>query len=69
MEYTAKSDKKFSFVDEILDVMRRGVKQAAYSGYIRDCKFCGEKIEILEGKALNYGEGSPHRCLNRRRLL
>jgi hypothetical protein len=31
-------------------------------GYIRDCDYCGQKIEILEGKPVNYHEGSIHRC-------
>ena len=31
-------------------------------GYIKDCDNCGQKIEILNGKPLNYHEGSIHRC-------
>jgi hypothetical protein len=31
-------------------------------GYIKDCKYCGAKIEILEGKVLDYHAGSAHRC-------
>lgn len=34
-------------------------------GYVRDCKFCGQKIEILEGKVLDYHAGSAHRCRRR----
>ena len=31
-------------------------------GYIKDCDNCGQKIEILNGRPLNYHEGSIHRC-------
>jgi hypothetical protein len=31
-------------------------------GYIKNCDYCGQKIEILNGKPLNYHEGSLHRC-------
>jgi hypothetical protein len=31
-------------------------------GYIKNCDNCGKKIEILNGRPLNYHEGSLHRC-------
>jgi hypothetical protein len=31
-------------------------------GYIKSCDSCGAKIEILNGRPLNYHEGSYHRC-------
>ena len=35
-------------------------------GYIKNCDNCGEKIEILNHRPLNYHEGSLHRCLQKR---
>lgn len=32
------------------------------TGYIKNCDHCGQKIEILNGKPLDYHEGSLHRC-------
>ena len=31
-------------------------------GYIKTCDNCGQKIEILNGKPLDYHAGSYHRC-------
>lgn len=31
-------------------------------GFIKNCDSCGAKIEILNGRPLNYHEGSLHRC-------
>jgi hypothetical protein len=31
-------------------------------GFIKNCDNCGSKIEILNGRPLNYHEGSIHRC-------
>ncbi|CAN5376704.1 hypothetical protein BH18THE2_BH18THE2_25040 [soil metagenome] len=31
-------------------------------GFIKDCDHCGQRIEILNGRPLNYHEGSIHRC-------
>ena len=31
-------------------------------GYIKNCDNCGQKIEILNGKPLDYHAGSLHRC-------
>lgn len=31
-------------------------------GAIRHCRWCGQKIEVLNGVKMNYGEGSIHNC-------
>lgn len=31
-------------------------------GYVKNCDNCGEKIEILNHRPMNYHEGSLHRC-------
>lgn len=36
-------------------------------GYIKNCNTCGQKIEILNGKPLDYHAGTYHRCPGRPR--
>lgn len=36
-------------------------------GYINNCNTCGQKIEILNGKPLDYHAGTYHRCTGRSR--
>lgn len=37
------------------------------AGYIKNCRDCGQKIEILNGKPLDYHVGSYHNCPRRPR--
>ena len=50
--------------DNILNISLPQLKTACSScrGYIKNCDNCGNKIEILNGKPLDYHAGSLHRC-------